>query len=99
MPGQTVFTRMPRGARSFAMHCAKLMLAAFDALYGGAVCDPICPATDPTNTIVPLPRPTMCEVIACATLAIPITLTLNTRGQSEGFRLVNGKPNFPEPIA
>src|SRR5262245_25597261 len=32
IPGQTVLTRTPVGARSFARHCAKLMLAAFDAL-------------------------------------------------------------------
>src|SRR5262245_61449443 len=32
MPGQTVLTRIPYGARSRARHWAKLILAAFEAL-------------------------------------------------------------------
>ena len=63
MPGQTVFTRMPCGAKSLARHCAKLMFAAFEALYGGSDCEPICPATDATKTNVPL----RCETITGAT--------------------------------
>ena len=32
----------------------KLMSAAFDALYGGSVCEPICPATDAISRIEPV---------------------------------------------
>src|SRR4051812_26618106 len=99
IPGQTVFTRTPRGARSLARHWAKLMLAALDALYGGSVCDPICPATDATNTIVPDPRSAMPGATAWATWTMPMTLTRSTPGQSAGRRLVNGKPNLPDPTA
>jgi hypothetical protein len=45
MPGQTVLTRTPFGERSFAKHCVKLMLASLEALDGGSVGEPICPAT------------------------------------------------------
>src|ERR1700685_3989846 len=52
MPGHTEFTRTPGGARSLPRHCAKLMVAAFAALYGGSVCEPIWPATEAMKTIV-----------------------------------------------
>src|SRR6185436_11996249 len=99
MPGLTVLTRTLRGARSFARHCAKLMLAALLALYGGSVCEPICPATEATNTIVPVCRRAIPGATACATCTIPITLTSSTRGQSPGRTFVNGNPNFPDVTA
>ena len=69
MPGQSVLTRTPNGARSLAAHWAKLMIAAFDALYGGSVCEPICPATDARNSIVPDFASTSTGAKAWATLA------------------------------
>src|SRR4051812_7437985 len=99
MPGQTVFTRTPCGARSFAMHWAKLMLAALLALYGGSVGEPICPAPDDRNTNVPRFASTIRGARAWATFTMPRTLTFSTRGQSAGVKLVNGKPNLPDPTA
>ncbi len=99
IPGFTVFTRTPCGARSFAKHCAKLIFAALLAEYGGSVWDPICPAIDAINTIVPAFRATIPAAHACATCTIPITFTSITRRQSAGSKFVNGKPNFPDPIA
>ena len=64
------------------------------ALYGGSVCEPICPATEATNTIVPPARSTMCGASACATWVMPMMFTSSTRGQSAGWRFVNGKPNL-----
>ena len=75
MPGQTVLTRTPCGARSLARHWAKLMFAAFDAEYGGSVGEPICPATEAMNTIVPRLRSTMPGATAWATLTMPSTFT------------------------
>ena len=99
MPGHTVFTRTPWRARSFAMHCAKLMFAALLALYGGSVCDPICPATEAIKTMVPCFRATIPPASACATCTMPMMFTSSTRGQSAGVRLVNGNPNLPDPVA
>src|SRR5262245_38692562 len=99
MPGHTVFTRTPCGARSRAMQIAKLMFAAFDALYGGSVGEPTCPATDAMKIIVPLCLSTIPGAIACATFTIPMTLMFKTRGQSVGVKFVNGKPNLPDAAA
>src|SRR3954454_15701037 len=99
MPGHTVFTRTPCAARSRARHWAKLMFAAFDAEYGGAGGDPICPATDAMKTLVPRLRSTRPGATAWATFTMPSTLTFRTRGQSSGVRFVNGKPNLPDPTA
>src|SRR5437870_5131459 len=97
MPGQRVLTRTPCGARSFAAHCAKLISAALLALYGGSVCEPICPATLARNSIVPDLASISEGANAEATFTAPTTLTFSTRGQSSGVRFQNGKPNFPEP--
>ena len=99
MPGFTIFTRMLCGAKSFARHCAKLILAALLALYGGSVWDPIWPATDARKIMVPARRSIIPGAMACATLTIPMTFTSSTLGQSPGLRLVKGNPNLPDPIA
>jgi hypothetical protein len=75
------------------------MWAAFDALYGGSVCEPIWPATDARNTSVPRPRSAIPGATAWATFTIPRTFTRSTRGQSAGVRFVKGNPNLPEPTA
>ena len=90
------------GARSLAAHWAKLITAAFAALYGGSVCDPICPATDESRSIerpeaVASPPSAIAGANACATLTAPSRLTRITRSQSAGSSFQNGKPNFPEP--
>src|SRR5262249_53643513 len=99
MPGQRVLTRTPYGARSLAAHWAKLMTAAFDALYGGSVSEPIGPPTDARNTIGPDRAWTSAGAKAWATWAAPTTLTSRIRCQSAGCRFQNGNPYFPEPIA
>src|SRR3982751_6636646 len=99
MPGHRALTRTPYGARSFAAHCAKLITAALLALYGGSVCEPICPATLARNSIVPDRAAISAGANACAVFAAPTTLTLSTRGQSSGVRFQNGNPNLPDPIA
>jgi hypothetical protein len=66
---------------------------------GGAVRRVGRPATDATKTIVPVARSTMRGASEWPTWIIPMTFTRSTRSQSYGQRLVNGKPNLPEPIA
>ena len=97
MPGQSELTRTPNGARSFAAHCAKLISPAFEALYGGSVCEPIWPATEAMNRIVPVLASAIAGAKAWATFTAPIRLTRSTRSQSAGSRFQNGNPNFPEP--
>ena len=111
MPGQSVLTRTPNGARSLAAHWAKLMTAALAALYGGSVCEPIWPATDERKSIdrddpaasldsypgPKSPRPRVAGANAWATFTAPSRLTLITRSQSAGSSFQNGKPNLPDP--
>src|SRR5687767_14431039 len=97
MPGQIVFTRTLWGARSFAAHCAKLMTPALAALYGGSVCEPICPATDARNSSVASPEAINDGANACATWTEPKRFTASTRGQSSGSTFQKGKPNLPDP--
>src|SRR6516165_9530142 len=99
MPGHSALTRTPYGARSLAAHCAKLITAAFAALYGGSVCEPIWPATDERNKIErevlalsPVSKraaSAMNGANACAKFTAPIRLTFSTGSQSEGFSFQN----------
>src|SRR4051812_42314109 len=97
MPGQIVFTRTPYAARSFAAHWAKLISAALAALYGGSVCEPIWPATEEMNVIVPPRCSASLGAKAWATFTAPSKLTASTRLQSVGARFQKGKPYLPEP--
>jgi hypothetical protein len=73
------------------------MRPAFAALYGGSVCEPICPATDERKSIVPFFRSASLGANACATAAAPTRLTRKTRSQSATSSFQKGKPNLPEP--
>src|ERR1043166_4821039 len=98
MPGQSAFTLTLYGPRSFAAHCMKLISAAFDALYGGSVCEPICPATDAISSIDPARASRNWDVTDWTTFTAHCTLMFITRGASSGVRFQNGNPNLPEPM-
>ena len=98
VPGEITFTRTPQGARSRAAHWAKLISPAFDALYGGSVCEPIWPATDEMKSIVPRLAATIAGANAWAAFTAPTRFTRSTGSQSAGVRFQNGKPNLPLPM-
>src|SRR5262245_29436917 len=54
VPGQTQFTRIPRGAKSTAQLFVSSIIAAFETLYATWLRMPTSPASDETLTIAPL---------------------------------------------
>ena len=78
--GETAFTRIPRGARSFAAAFVSPTTAAFDAEYAGMFGAPETPAIDATFTTEP--PSTMARLTAARTVIAPSRFTSITRRAS-----------------
>src|SRR3954471_5287303 len=89
--GETAFTRMPWGARSFAAAFVSPITAAFEAEYAGMLGAPDTPAIDATfTTDPPAPPATIARTTAARTVIAPSTLTsITRRASSSGYRSID----------
>ena len=77
--GETAFTRMPFGARSFAADFVRPITAAFEAEYAGMFGAPETPAIEAMFTTAP---PVIARAATARTVITPSTLTSITRRAS-----------------